>query len=160
MTYKEFTDFLDITIASFQRDEETYAKFQEEYKDMNPFAKFLAEIVEGLEEGKDPLGDYFQKNITRGQQFFTPMHITELMAELVDGSISDPCCGSGRMLLSSLKHARKKGIDPYGADLDPICVKMTAINLYGATGKIECKNTITGELSFYYELSPLKITRY
>lgn len=41
----------------------------------------MGEEAEGIE---DPLGEFFMNYITRGQngQFFTPMHVSEMMAAM------------------------------------------------------------------------------
>jgi hypothetical protein len=88
-----------------------------------------------MEDTRDYLGDLFQGAITHGQggQFFTPESLSELMAQLTAdqeqpaSNVIDPCCGSGRLLLSAAKHHR--GAELVGQDIDLRCVRMTAINL-------------------------------
>jgi len=103
-------------------------------------AHLFAQVIAVMEQTrKDVLGDLFQGAITYGEagQFYTPEPITQLMAELTldaeEGSdrgsktVCDPCCGSGRMLLSvSDKHSHWEFV---GQDIDLRCVRMTAINL-------------------------------
>jgi hypothetical protein len=88
---------------------------------------------------KDVLGDLFQGAITYGEagQFLTPESICRMSAQMTVGDIpeeaneqkkvSDPCCGSGRILLAVAE------IQPHwefvGQDVDIRCVRMTAINL-------------------------------
>jgi hypothetical protein len=82
----------------------------------------------------------FQGAITYGEagQFLTPEPVCELMARLMisdnqpsnEGdrkAISDPCCGSGRMLIAAAKI--HPGSDLVGQDVDVRCVRMTALNL-------------------------------
>ena len=88
---------------------------------------------------KDVLGDVFQGAITYGEggQYFTSESITSLMAELTASepeadaegpkTVCDPCCGSGRFLLSFAEHHRNWEF--VGQDIDFRCVQMTAINL-------------------------------
>ena len=97
---------------------------------------------ETLESGKDVIGEIFQAQITYGEhgQFFTPEHITEVMAKMVGKdsvskgvqkspeTVMDPCCGSGRFLLSSAKNNPNNYL--IGQDIDERCCKMAVINLW------------------------------
>lgn len=117
----------------------------------------------------DPLGDTFM-DLGKGfasmrGQYFTPVDLCDLMAEttlqgpMPEGqmttfgkrpTIDDPTCGSSRNLLAAhvrametLKWPKK----PYlvGEDIDPMCCKMSAINLcvHGCYGEVVCHNTLT-----------------
>ena len=103
-------------------------------------AQLFGQLVDTIEETrKDILGDLFQGAITYGEagQFYTPETITQLMAEMTlaqdeseNGAhkrVLDPCCGSGRMLLSVA--TRNPHWEFVGQDIDLRCVRMTAINL-------------------------------
>ncbi len=135
--------------------------------------KFLLE--ETLESGKDVLGEIFQAEITYGEngQFFTPEHITDCMAKMigkdcnnsnnsinsinstntkksiekVQETLMDPCCGSGRFILSSAK----ENPDCYfiGQDLDARCCKMTVINMFirDLNGEVRCGDTLAFEIN-------------
>jgi hypothetical protein len=77
-------------------------------------------------------------------QFFTPMHITDMMTELIIGEVEDspircqePSVGSGRAILSFMRYFRKQVKDKgltnascvwWAIDLDPLCVKMATMN--------------------------------
>ena len=106
------------------------------------FAKSIAamETEETRGEMKDILGDLYQGAITYGEagQFFSPPPIARMMAAMTVGdvseeekherkSVSDPACGSGRMLLAVAE------MHPHwlfvGQDVDLRCVRMCAINL-------------------------------
>jgi hypothetical protein len=117
-----------------------------------------AEVSESTRE--DILGDLFQGGITYGEhaQYFTPAPICDLMAQLTvdDGPglgrcFSDPCCGSGRMLLAMAK------IKPFGRfigqDADLRCVKITAINLalHNLYGYVIWGNSLSNERKLVYE---------
>ncbi len=116
---------------------------------------------ETLETKKDVLGEIFQQQITYGEhgQFFTPEHITEFMAKMVGKSpevtksdskspetIIDPCCGSGRFLLSSAK----ENPDNYfiGQDIDERCCKMAVINMFmrDLRGEIRLGDSLTNKI--------------
>ncbi|HET6883749.1 MAG TPA: N-6 DNA methylase [Pirellulales bacterium] len=66
--------------------------------------------------------------------------------------VSDPCCGTGRMLLEAAKVNPR--VELVGQDLDPRCAKITAINLglRSRYGWVICGNTITNELRFAYRV--------
>ncbi len=98
-------------------------------------------------------------------QFFTPKNICDLMASLnIDyGSVGnqnipcvyDPTCGSGRTLLAANSlYVREYNAVPYlfGADIDPVCVKMTALNLalHGCLGQVACMDSLLGPASFRF----------
>lgn len=102
----------------------------------------------------DALGDTFMEYISSGKngQFFTPQPICDMMAMLVHAEdikdntrVSDPSCGSGRMLLAAGKINRHAKF--YGADLDLICCKMTVLNmlLNSMCGEVAWMDTIRGE---------------
>lgn len=119
----------------------------------------LGELSEGYH---DALGDIFMECISHGAngQFFTPEHMCEMMAEIVNGSnesICDPTCGSGRFLLAGMKSAREKHeTEPYvyGCDLDHRCVRMTLLNvcLNSGRGDIEWGNTLLMDIYKTYHI--------
>lgn len=83
-------------------------------------------------------------------QFFTPPEICDLSTRITVGEkttarvrVNDPACGSGRMLLSF--NAYNPGGLLYGEDLDPVCAKMTALNMaiHGCQGQVFCCNSLT-----------------
>lgn len=109
-------------------------------------------------QGFDILGEYYEKQISRGQkgQFFTPWTICGFMSKIsVDNlkenakeseglKILDPACGSGRMLLTSSKEAGSQHFY-YGIDIDHTCVKMTVINLFLSgvwNSEVMCSNAL------------------
>lgn len=154
-----FDDFLTMTIAAFSQNpqtnlswyEEEYLKTIEKYKDSDLrfyFQDALGHLVFemndclGSSEGNDVLGEFFEQHISNGRngQYFTPYHICKFMTEInyaviPDGEekqvlrILDPACGSGRMLLAA-HHTIGPGHEYYGIDIDLVCVKMAAINLF------------------------------
>jgi len=155
-----FTDYLDMVICALSagKHEEEYLSIVKHYKkeEVNLFCELLAEMIIIMDDGGkglvDCLGEFYQTNLSRGKhgQFFTPQHVSDFMAQItmdkdtaVGKRIIDPCCGSGRMLLSSAKVNRNNLF--YGADLDSRCVKMCAINL--------CLNGLPGEVAHMNSLS-------
>ena len=92
---------------------------------------------------KDCLGDYFMEILSneRKGQFFSPQTICDFMAEICDPveheTLSDCCCGSGRMFIAAAK--KNRNIIFHGADIDLQCCQMTLINL--------CLNGLQGVVS-------------
>ena len=148
-------DFLHMTVCSLSggRMEEQYMAVVRKHSQGTPgrrgcdslaelFAKSIAamETEETRGEMKDILGDLYQGSITYGEagQYFSPEPIARMMAAVTVGdvpeearhekkSVSDPACGSGRMLLAVAE------MQPHwlfvGRDVDLRCVRMCAINL-------------------------------
>jgi len=82
-------------------------------------------------------------------QFFTPPGVCDLMVLMVIGEVGervmDNCCGSGRMLIAA--KAANPRLRFYGADVDPVCSKMAAINMamHGCVGEVSCMNSLSME---------------
>ena len=181
--YDAFNDFLDITIYAFsqQQYETEYLQVVSRYKKetFSLFPELLAQLIMSMESGGDTtgleesqlykvgandiLGHFYMERFSNSRkgQFFTPPHVSDMMAlmtlgdnpeELKGKNILDPTCGSGQMLLSGKK------VNPemrfYGADLDPICCKMAAINLFlnGMTGEIANMNSLSMEFYQSYKI--------
>lgn len=121
----------------------------------------------------DPLGRMYEcitnKNkSSRMGQYFTPETVVNLMVQINDSGetnevtrILDPACGSGRMGLAAATHALAQSVPTWVTmnDLDPICTKMTAVNmaLHGLVGEVLCMNglDIKGEsYRFGYQVQP------
>src|SRR5439155_11908640 len=109
---------------------------EEGKRGIDHLARMFGDLVRIMEETRsDVLGDLFQGAITYGEngQFYTPEPVCDLMAQMVghdepdSKTVLDPCCGSGRMLLSAAKINPRREL--VGQDIDLRCVRMTAINL-------------------------------
>jgi len=96
-------------------------------------------------------------------QFFTPETVVEFMVGIQGATggvigkgktVSDPACGSGRFLIAY--HAKYPGNYTYGEDLDPICAKMTALNmmLHGCEGEVVCHDSILMNWNFGFKINP------
>ena len=111
----------------------------------------------------DALGAYYEILASMGKrqafgQFFTPQHVCDMMAHIVVNleeetdklpTVSDPCCGSARMLLAA--HCRLKGkAICYAEDMDPVCCKMAVLNMFvhGLCGEVVHHNSLD-PASFY-----------
>jgi type I restriction enzyme M protein len=154
-----FCDIVDLSIAFFQfyGDKEVGDYLKKKYgKDYEKLCFVFNEMVfaykEGINRGNwyDGFG-LFYENISssykssRLGQYFTPKPICDLMAEISIGKkknarVLDNACGSGRMLLAANNIIL--GNTYFANDIDPICSKMTAINMciHGLRGQAVCAN--------------------
>ena len=155
-----FDDFLTMTLCAFSRnpktrlsnDEDLYLERIAKYKESDlrfHFRKMLDCLTFEMEERisvnevSDILGEYYQENLYKkgSSQYFTPWPICTYMAgatlEAEDNEqkgkwpkrILDPACGSGRMLIAAA-NAHGRNHHYFGIDIDPVCVKMTTLNLF------------------------------
>lgn len=159
-----FDDLLTIIICCLGRgtQEKIYFKTIAKYSkdELNIFVKLFGELLKIYEfnlkigDWCDPLGDYYESlagNYKKSNfgQFFTPKPLCNLMSEFIINpnewgkNINEPACGSGRMVLAANQKA--KGNYYICEDLDPICCKMTAINLcmHEIRAEIHCHNALT-----------------
>lgn len=153
-----FDDWLDLMLYALQRRDDPYLDVLDRYdtgqdrdqgeRPADYFAAAFGELQQGMAEtDADLLGviyEAFGQSTDAFGQYFTPEHVTDMIAEVslgdvdpgrYDGddplTVADPACGSGRMLV----HAAKRVPDDvdaavfYGQDKDAMCAKMTALNL-------------------------------
>ena len=68
-------------------------------------------------------------------------------------SVMDCCSGSGRMLLAA--KIINPGIKCFAADVDPVCAKMSAINLafHGCQGEVSCMDSLRMDWRFGYQIN-------
>ena len=168
-----------VDLAQKDKREERYLQIIRSYKpDLQKklaeiFAKvyaLLASVVYDNGKFNDNLGEIFMRcnlgNKTAGQ-FFTPYHISELMARVTidetlvkekiadDGilAINDPCCGGGGMIMAALEVLHDLGVN-YAQncfieanDVDLRCVHMTYLQLAlaGVPAIVRHQNTLTRE---------------
>ncbi len=151
-----FSDFLTMTMCSLAGGtmEKEYLETVKRYgkEEIEIFAKIIGKLILSMEkERKDILGDYFTGAITRGEhgQFYTPENVCDFMTKIVEPTrgevVMDPCCGSGRMLLSAAK-CNPRGTF-CGQDLDFRCVQMCTINLalWGLSGFVTWGDSLRDE---------------
>ena len=184
-----FNDFLTMSICSVTQNPatgkshyedlylETIAKYANDELRFN-FPKMFSQLIWEMDlrffsEGyhNDVLGEFYEENLYKkgAQQFFTPWPICQFMAKSVaDESkknpvdrplrILEPACGSGRMLLAALKEFGPKQ-EYYGVDIDPVCVKMTALNMFlngMFNSEVMCANfLLPDDFRFSYRISML-----
>lgn len=179
--YRVFDDFLTMTLTQFTPPGDEFFKqwhadamkpysteekkwFTEMYFEI--FKIFHREIEDHGKPYYDMFGHMYETLSSQSKksgfgQFFTPEGVVEMMVdlqmpELETGAgkrISDPCCGSGRMLF--IAHVKAPGNFQYGIDIDSTCVKMTAINMlfHGCVGEVVCGNGLFLESDYRYGLS-------
>ena len=107
---------MDCLIASFSQGkmEDLYFYNLEKYggDGITKFAEMLSWVIIDLENDNELLGESYMQLSSRSKasalgQFFTPMPICVLMAQIVEvepgKTICDPACGSGRTLLAAAR---------------------------------------------------------
>ncbi|MDS0283838.1 N-6 DNA methylase [Haloarcula onubensis] len=134
--FRVFSDWVNLTLASFTGDEESYQKTLSRYRSngfdedavdrlVNLHAEALGGLVLGLEESKEDIlgGVYEHYGLTsdRFGQYFTPGPVSRAMAamtipddaELREGTLDDPLvigdisgCGSGRLIVDTARQLR------------------------------------------------------
>ena len=155
-----FKDFLTLSMCSlaqpFYRSQDIEQRYKYTISNYNKeqaeeFSKLLAFLVCGLEEQHfDFLGQVFSilnlGNAAKGQ-FFTPYHVSKMMAEInfVELekhlkekdfiTLSEPCCGSGGMIIAYAETMKNRGYNYQhqlyveAVDIDELCFKMAYIQL-------------------------------
>jgi type I restriction enzyme M protein len=112
----------------------------------------------------DGLGIFYESIASRRKsshlgQFFTPPCICDLMAAFTvehDSKSSMDCCsGSGRLLLAA--KVRNPSGKFFASDVDPVCFKMTAINmaLHGCQGEASCMDALRMDWRTGFRVNPL-----
>jgi type I restriction-modification system DNA methylase subunit len=188
-TYEVFSDWLIMASASlynvWKKDpaiEEEYLQIANQYKkeELDKHCELLAITVNALEESEqDFLGEIFstiEMSNKRTGQFFTPYHISYMMAKMVIGEkelpkdhickISDPCCGAGGLLIAGAQVMKERKLNFQsdalfvGQDIDARCVRMAFIqlNLLGVSAILICGNTLTFETYWQRETIVYHIT--
>lgn len=103
-------------------------------------------------------------------QFFTPKGLSDMLATLCEMrekksdkdelKVNDSACGSGRLLVSHFVVSDRKDGYYVGEDIDPLSVKMCALNLmiHGMRGRAVCHDTLLHPLifDFGYEVNEVR----
>ena len=184
--YDIFRDFITFSVGCFLFDGDKPAakELRDRYKDDYPkFQQLLFSVFQIMHDqiGTNEKGWYdvfggIYESIASGShvswlgQFFTPPHVVDFMTQItgvdleidsngrvVHKTVNDPCSGSGRFLLSF--HAHYPGNYLYAQDKDPICTKMTAVNMaiHGCVGQaVNGNSLIPGDFHFGYMINPLQ----
>ena len=174
--HEVFSDWLIMAAASLyapwkkcQKTENEYLEIANQYTkdELDKHGQMLAITVNALEkQEQDFLGAVFsgaELTNSRTGQFFTPYHISYLMAEIAIEEndipnnrilkINEPCCGAGGMMIANISVLKKRGFNYQqnayflGVDIDARCARMAYIqlSLLAAPAVIICGNTLTLE---------------
>jgi hypothetical protein len=160
--YTVFKDFCELAAlsfsnavdrAQFEGREARYLQIVKGYKtdEVACFPKMLACLTLSLEEGmSDCLGQLFmalELGNSRGGQFFTPYHVSVLMAKMLCGDagqvckergfvrVMEPAVGAGGMVIATAEALREGGINYQQAmhatciDIDATAVHMAYVQL-------------------------------
>ena len=175
-----FKDFLTLCTCSLAQTiyrsdelEQKYLQTVKQYtkEQAEEFSKLLAFLVMALEEKhQDFLGCVYIKlnlgNVANGQ-FFTPYHVSKMMAEIcfVDIekqleerdfiTLSEPCCGSGAMIIAYAQTLKEQGYNYQNqlfveaVDIDELCFLMTylQLSLYGIPARVMLGDTLAWKFS-------------
>ena len=165
-----FDHFLSFTVNGFEVGGEglkwwNYNKTQTQYF-MDFFHTWTVSLKEMLEVKPwyDFFGEIYESEVASVRrksgsgQFFTPQSVCEFMAAIVAATdeehISDPCCGSGRLLLAA--HADNPSAVVQAQDLDRTCVLMTICNFiaHGVRGKVIWGDSLRGDVHEAFLVNP------
>ena len=163
-----FRDWVALTFHAFEKDDPAYLKIVHQYKnegkqgerEIDYFVTALSNLMSYMSTtNNEAYGELFQNYASDAvkSQFFTPHHVSELMAKMVlditnsestekeeeakieekedDDKpfvIADPTCGAGVMLVSAAKELSYEKANKallIGSDIDITCVQMTALNM-------------------------------
>lgn len=176
--YDVFRDFVTMVAITLRNSvmmndelEQEYLKIIAGYQkgDQQTFPILLALVVEMLEfEPRDVLGNLYEGlelTSKNAGQFFTPKHISELMAALVgtdeitlDGKpfimLSEPACGAGGMVLAFVKQMLEDGHNPadrlwvQATDVDRLAALMcyVQLTLWNVPAEVLVGNTLSMEM--------------
>jgi len=180
--YEVFNDWLILASATlystWKKDksvEDEFLQIAHQYtaSELDQLCYLLTITVEALAEKEhDFLGELFTLgglSNERNGQFFTPFEISCFMAKILIGEntkekkriirVSDPCCGSGGMLIACALVFKERGINYQkdvffvATDIDHRCARMAFIqlSLLAMPALIVCGNTLTGEIFWQRE---------
>lgn len=180
-TAEKFHDFCELAYCSLakvtadedkgQQLENRYMEIVGTYRDkdtIRAYPELLSHINQGVWHGQDALGVIAAElNVLdeKQGQFFTPMHVCELMAmmTLTDAkqiigdqgfiTVSDPCAGAGAMFIANADQLHRQGFDPerhmlaHGIELNRLSYQMAFIqlSLKGIPAYVEHGNSLSLE---------------
>ncbi|QIO25034.1 N-6 DNA methylase [Haloarcula sp. JP-L23] len=147
-----FRDWVDLMLYALQRRDDPYLDIVDDYREpadmdlpegersVDLFAKAFGQLQEQMAAtGADVLGAVYEEYGLSSDAFgqhFTPHAVCELLVDLAGvgdeaandqrPTITDPACGSGRLLLTAGR--RQPQALFVGQDKDPLCAKMAALN--------------------------------
>ena len=97
------------------------------------------------------IGEFANSEGKRGGEYFTPASIVKTLVAMLEpneGSVFDPCCGSGGMFVQSdkfTKHSHRLSF--FGQESKDFTLRLARMNLFihGVDGKIELGNSYTDD---------------
>lgn len=179
------SDLLDWTIGCFlvEGDKPLAERLQKKYEEDYPKFRIGFELLlkcyetnvtyENNDNGQkfswtDPLGTIYEEISSRYKrsnlgQFFTPPTVCNLLAAITINTdsnpgkyISEPCSGSGRIVLAA--NSYRPGNIYACVDKDPMCAKITCINMlmHGMIGQVTCADALypIDHWYFSYQVNP------
>lgn len=163
--YNIFNDWLDLIIYALQGKDKEYLEIVHRYRndkakgerEIDIFSEMFAELMMATKKTQhDILGKVYEAYYaSKGLgQYFTPINICDMMAKMIGDekteTFYEPCSGSGRFLISYIKISPKTKY--YAKDIDPICTKMTALNMvfFNADCVIMNGDALLGTVRFGY----------
>lgn len=190
-TYEVFRDFIQLTARCihnqfFMFDEKLEQEFMEikgkyEAREWQILCELFGVTQMALAVPQDFLGEcYMRLEIAneRAGQFFTPYHVSVLMASMLMSeelnpatmpgrdfvSVSDPCCGAGGMLVAGAELLAQRGVDVgkhvfmHAQDIDQIAAEMCYIQLSirGIPAEVVVGNSLNREVRRIYYTPALR----
>lgn len=174
-----FTTFLEIVIISvlnvnpavkwssrWQEREERYKRLIDTWKDKTIPSQMLWDLIQLMqehhEEKKDIIWEMYESFICQWEhgQFFTPPHIADLMAQVIEiekepsqSNVVDIACGSGKLLMWALKNNPRVCLT--WVDIDRRCAMMACINclFYGGCWTFLVWNSLANEFEDGWRVS-------
>lgn len=121
------------------------------------FRSMMLEMQEHTAQGEkwvDLIGPFYEEISSRYKssamgQFFTPASLCDMIAQMIGGknmkpgqTVLEPAAGTGRMILAM--NACCLGLRYTAIDKDPLCARMTALNMtiHGLIGVVYCMDTL------------------
>ena len=175
-----FDDFLSLATLSLAQPFYRSNQLERQYLEIvgrytkeqaNEFSQMLALIVLALDEKhQDFLGQVFSAsnfgNARKGQ-FFTPYHVSKLMAQInftdIENqlaekdfvTLAEPCCGSGGIIIAYVETMKNHNINfqhklfVEAIDIDELCFQMAylQLSLYGIPAKVMLGDTLAYKFS-------------
>ena len=122
MTALAFSNFPEVNPKIYNQREKRYLELAEKHKShIEDFAEMTAFLAECFEtELDDYLGKIYMQldaGNSKTGQFFTPFHISEMVAKAVTDeaddviTLNEPSCGGGAMIIAVAKALNEKGIN-------------------------------------------------
>ena len=177
---KIFDDFLVMTACMlsnlgdpvhYEEREKLYMQFAGQYKpkELDIFARMIAEIINGLEENPDQdfLGEMYMAldfGSSAAGQFFTPYSVCQCTAAIVSDfdtlkakiadqgfvSVTDPACGAGALLMAFANQCKAQGINyqtqclfvAQDIDFTVGCMCYIALSFMGCAGYVVIGDTL------------------